>query len=109
MGQEKQSFMKGSGGRLLITAVSAVVIWGLMTFFYFSKSNELVLVVAAVCGFFGWRALNKIQPAMFIWMSWVGWLIYFAIKFLLSVAIGFCITPFILGKKLGGSIHDNMQ
>ena len=107
--EEKQSFFKGPGGRILITAISALVIWGLMIVFIYSDIYPVVLAIAGVCAFFGWKALNKIQPTMFVWMSWVGWLVYFAIKFFLSVAIGFFIAPFAIGKKIGGSIHESIR
>ena len=109
MANNQQNFFKGSGGRILITAISALVIWGLMVVFIYSDIYPIVLIIAGVCAFFGWRALSRIQPTMFVWMSWVGWLVYFAVKFFLSVAIGFFIAPFVIGKKIGESIHDNIQ
>lgn len=36
--------------------------------------NPLGILLAGIP--YGWSALNKITPAMFLWMSWVGWLIY---------------------------------
>ena len=109
MASSPKNFFKGSGGRILITAICAVVIWGLMVVFIYSNLTPLVLVVAAICAYFGWLTLNKLQPSMFIWMSWMGWIIYFLIKFFLSVAIGFIIAPFVIGKKIGGSIHDSIR
>ena len=29
---------------------------------------------------YGWSFLNKITPAMFVWMSWIGWAVYFLVK-----------------------------
>ena len=63
---------------------------------------------------YGWSALNRITPAMFLWMSWVGWLIYFAIKLVVSYFIGLVALPIKLFqwiseivkvKKLEKSIH----
>ena len=42
---------------------------------------------------YGWAILNRITPSMFLWMSWVGWLIYFFIKFLLAYFIGIIALP----------------
>lgn len=42
---------------------------------------------------YGWAILNSITPSMFLWMSWVGWLIYFFIKLLLAYAIGLVALP----------------
>jgi len=105
----QQSFMKGPGGRIVVTAGSAVVIWGLMIGLLYSNLEPLALPVAAVCIYFGWKALTRIQPAMFLSMSWMGWLLYFFIKTLLSAAIGLFVAPFIIGKKVGGSIHKTIN
>lgn len=37
---------------------------------------------------YGWSLLNKITPSMFLWLSWVGWLIYILIKLILSYVVG---------------------
>ena len=42
---------------------------------------------------YGWAILNRITPSMFLWMSWVGWLIYFGIKLVLAYFIGLIALP----------------
>ncbi len=42
---------------------------------------------------YGWSILNSITPRMFLWMSWIGWLVYFAIKLLLAYFIGVIALP----------------
>lgn len=42
----------------------------------------------------GWSALNKITPNLFLFMSWFGWVIYFVIKLIISMIIGMFVTPF---------------
>ena len=37
---------------------------------------------------FGWYALNKITPQMFLFLPLVGWGAYFGLKFILSAVIG---------------------
>lgn len=37
---------------------------------------------------YGWLILNKMTPNMFIWMSWIGWIVYFLIKLVLAYIIG---------------------
>ncbi len=39
----------------------------------------------------GWKKLSSIQPRMFVFLPLIGWLIYFSIKFFLSVFVG-CFT-----------------
>ena len=74
--------------------------------------NPLGILLAGIP--YGWSALNKITPAMFLWMSWVGWLIYFSIKLVVSYFIGLVALPIKLFqwiseivkvKKLEKSIH----
>lgn len=74
--------------------------------------NPLGILLAGIP--YCWSALNKITPAMFLWMSWVGWLIYFAIKLVVSYFIGLVALPIKLFqwiseivkvKKLEKSIH----
>lgn len=42
----------------------------------------------------GWSALNKITPNIFLFMSWIGWIIYFIVKLIISIIIGMFVTPF---------------
>ncbi len=105
MDPNQQSFFKGTGGRVVITIIFAVIIWGLVLCGAAAEIPEITAVLAIVCAFFGWRVLNAIQPAMFLWMSWVGWLFYFAIKFFLAVVIGLFVAPFSLGKTISDKIR----
>lgn len=42
---------------------------------------------------YGWSILNKITPAMFVWMSWIGWVIYFLVKLIVAYFIGLIALP----------------
>ena len=42
---------------------------------------------------YGWRALNKITPDIFLFMPLVGWVIYFIIKTVLSLVVGWVAMP----------------
>ena len=42
----------------------------------------------------GWSALTRITPKVFLSMPIVGWVIYLAVKLMLSMVIGIFITPF---------------
>lgn len=56
----------------------------------------------------GWSALNRITPNIFLFMSWIGWIIYFIIKLTIAMIIGMFVTPFkIYGivKGLSDSRH----
>ncbi|MCB2339061.1 DUF2180 family protein [Clostridium estertheticum] len=50
----------------------------------------------------GWSILSKITPNMFLFMSWIGWLIYFMVKLAIAVLIGMFVTPYKIYKIIKG-------
>lgn len=48
----------------------------------------------------GWSILTKITPKMFLFMSWIGWIIYFLYKIMISTMIGMFVTPFKIYKTI---------
>ena len=42
---------------------------------------------------YGWSILNRVTPSMFLWLSWVGWIVYFLLKIVLSYFIGLIALP----------------
>lgn len=92
---------KASGKTCIIAGILSTIIWFVLLVIvsYFSAETEN-LFLYSVFAFFGWRALNRIQPAMFIWMPLAGWLIYFFVKFILSALIGVFVAPYVIGKKV---------
>ena len=99
-----RSFLASDVGYYVLSFVIAIIIWGIAVALWTSQ-GELALIVILACAFFGWRALNSIQPAMFIWMSWTGWIVYFCIKFILSAIIGLFVAPFKIGKLIARAIN----
>lgn len=91
-----------------MTAVFAVVIYGALVAVTSTDQEFLALVIGVICGYFGWSALTRIQPSMFIWMSFVGWIVYFLIKGILSIFIGVFIAPFVLGKKISDAVARSL-
>ena len=37
---------------------------------------------------YGWTILNRITPSMFLWLTFIGWIVYFLIKLVLAYIIG---------------------
>ncbi len=56
---------------------------------------------------YGWAILNRITPSMFLWLSWVGWLIYFGLKLLLAYTIGIVALPFKLFRWISELVNVN--
>ena len=103
-----RSFLASDIGYYVLSFIIAIIIWGIAVALWTSQ-GELALIVILACAIFGWQALNRIQPAMFIWMSWTGWIIYFCVKFILSAIIGLFVAPFKLGKLIAGAISGSMM
>lgn len=112
--EEKKSFKDficSPLGKGALIAVLYVVILGLFTLLItttYETSSGAPAVIMGICfGFFGWKALNKIQPSIFLIMPIVGWIFYFVIKGLISVMIGMFIAPFVISKKITETIQRN--
>lgn len=102
-----RNFLASPAGYYVMSIVIALVIWGI-TVAIWASAGEAALIVILACAFFGWKALNSIQPAMFLWMSWTGWIIYFCVKFILSAIIGLFVAPFKIGKWIAGAINESI-
>ena len=94
---DKDSTWK-SYGKIIVIAVCYLIM-----FFILSINSSIPVVIGIVCAIFGWSALSKIRPAMFVWMPIGGWLIYLGVKLVLSIMIGIFVAPY----KIGCSIADN--
>lgn len=103
-----RNFFASNAGYYVLSFVIAIIILGIAVALWTSQ-GELALIVILACAIFGWQALNRIQPAMFIWMSWTGWIIYFCVKFILSAMIGLFVAPFKIGKLIAGAISGSMM
>lgn len=55
---------------------------------------------------FGWCTLSAIQPAMFIWMPLMGWIIYFFAKLALSYVVGGIVGPYMIGKAIADAMGE---
>ena len=97
-------FIASIGGRVVITVVSAIAIWGILFALLESDNSVVLFITLAACGYFGWRALAKITPEVFLWMPIASWLIYFLVKGILSIIIGAFVAPFWIGKTISSKV-----
>jgi len=93
-------------GRWVLTAAAAVLIWGLMTVFLAMEILWVTGIIFLLCVFFGWKALNRIQPGVFLVLPIIGWLIYIGVKFLLSLIVGVFAAPSYIGKSISASLQS---
>jgi len=91
---------------LILKSVISAVVFVLWMIVYASGPVGLLsgiipsLIFAGIP--WGWNALTKITPKMFLFLPLVGWGIYFGIKLLISLFIGVFCAPFQIIKILKG-------
>lgn len=120
MREEKRSNMGSENGfkNFLCSKLGRA---GMIVFFYgiifgltmlltniFSNSEIVGVVMAVFFGYFGWQALTRITPSIFLVMPIGGWLLYFLIKGVLSFLIGIFVAPFVISKKIVAAIEKNI-
>lgn len=102
-------FLVSPLGRFTIIVLGYLVILGLMILGIYTGLTPIMLIIYIVSAIYGWRALNKITPDIFLWMSIGGWAIYFLIKGILSLIIGVFIAPFQISKELANIIRNSLN
>ena len=111
-GKGFKSFLCSKAGKVGMIIVFYGIIFGLLLLvpkiFGSDSSGYVALVFAVLLGYFGWQALNKITPDIFLFMPLVGWLIYFLVKGMLSVVVGIFVAPFVISKKIVAVIERNI-
>jgi len=95
---------------LWMMVIGCIVGIGLALSLKLSPSSAVLLTLIFTCVPWGWRTLTAITPAVFLVLPLVGWLFYFASKFLLASLIGIFVTPYQLIKAAKGLHHmKNME
>ncbi len=104
-----KDFLVSPLGKAAMIIVFYVVI--LMLFVFLTgviDAPAVAVAIAVFFAYFGWKALNRITPDMFLFLSFTGWIVYFLIKFFLSIAIGVFVAPFVIAKKISEAVQDNI-
>ena len=104
-----KAFLCSKIGRVVMIVVLYGILIGLLMWALSSNVGDVILgIILLSCGFFGWKALNKIQPSVFLIMPIAGWALYFLIKGLLSVIVGAFVMPFVLSKWITDLIQASL-
>lgn len=95
-------FLKSPTGRIILTVVLYVVIFGIEYALVEMSSNgsAAFLIIALVMAYFGWKALNKITPDLFLIMPLGHWFWYWGIKGFLSIFVGAIVAPYQIAKMV---------
>ena len=94
------NFIKSPLGRVVLTVVLYVVVFGILYLFVVSENEWLCGVALMAMVYFGWKALNKITPDIFLIMPIGGWLLYWLIKGILAMFVGLFVAPFQITKVI---------
>lgn len=103
-------FFAGFMGRVVLTVIFYLVIWGAMLAFISAFDAPIFAVIFAVVFiYFGWKALSRITPEVFVIMPVGSWIAYFIIKGFLAFFLGVFVAPFVLGKALSCKVADQLR
>ena len=69
----------------------------------------VAVIMAIAFGYFGWQALSRITPNVFLIMPVGGWIAYYIVKGLLSFFLGVFVAPFVIAKKVTTAIQNNLS
>lgn len=104
-----KQFLASKTGRAVITVVFVILIFGILMWAIESGNVAISVIAFIVCAVFGWKALNRITPDIFLVMSITGWAIYFFVKGMLSIFIGVFVAPFQIAKMISNAISDTLE
>ncbi len=89
------------GKVVLILILYFVVMGGLLGILTLLQDASFIIVIFAILfSYFGWQALSKITPKVFLIMPVGGWIAYFVIKGALSFFLGVFVAPYVIAKKI---------
>ena len=96
--------VKGDKGNILKVYLPSIILFiaGLVIGIKMNGNFGFGLVLGWVTAGvpWGWKIITFIQPRMFLFLSFFGWLIYFLIKFILAYFIGIVALPIGLVKMI---------
>lgn len=104
-----KNFLTSKTGYYGMIALLYLIIWGIMVALTSCDATVMAFIYIAIYSYFGWGALNKITPNIFLFTPIIGWVIYFVVKFVLAIIIGMFVAPFQIAKKITSAIQDNIK
>jgi len=93
-------------GQIIKEMLLTFGVGALLAYFFYQWTNGghsyplLYNIISFVIPFYvfssiipGWKTLTSITPRVFLFLPIIGWLLYFLVKFILSVAVGLVMLP----------------
>lgn len=78
--------------------VTCAACYSLMLLLMLTGNQVVCAALCLVLAVFGWRALAMVRPNVFLVMPVVGWIVFFAVKFVLSYLVGIVVGPYQIGR-----------
>lgn len=105
-----KEFLTSKLGNVVMIAILYFIIIGLTSLMISILSDSVIVafIFAALFGYFGWQALNRITPDVFLILPIGGWAVYFLIKGALSLFIGVFVAPFVISKRISAAIQREL-
>lgn len=93
--KENNNEIKEEATANLVLTIILSVAFAILGGIELSSSGDLSIIgIYVFAGIpWGWKALNRITPNIFLFMPLIGWIIYFVAKLLLSMAVGIVAMP----------------
>ena len=106
-----KKFLLSPLGKFAMIAILYFIVFGLMylVLVAFEGVPVVAVIMAIAFGYFGWQALSKITPNVFLIMPVGGWIAYFVIKGILSFFLGVFVAPFVISKKIVNAIENSLM
>ena len=97
------------GKIVLILILYFIVMGGLLGLLTLLQGASFIIVIFAFAfSYFGWQALSKITPRVFLIMPVGGWIAYFVIKGALSFFLGVFVAPYVIAKKIVEGLQKSL-
>ena len=91
-------------GNLLKVYFSSIVLFILGIVFGVVAAGSFILGICFGYWFagvpWGWKAITFIQPRMFLFLSFFGWMVYFLLKFSIASFVGMVVLPISIVKLI---------
>ena len=97
------------GKAIIVLILYFIVMGGLLGILTVLQDASFIIVIFAILfSYFGWQALSKITPRVFLVMPVGGWIVYFVVKGALSFFLGVFVAPYVIAKKIVESIQKSL-
>lgn len=105
-----KQFLCSSAGKVGMIIFFYAAIWGIFLLWVgvMEDMRWLAFAYLGLYAYFGWKALDRITPNIFLIMPIIGWVIYILVKGALAFIVGMFIAPFKFAKKITEMIQKKL-